>query len=269
MKYFGYYWQFPFNNLRIVEEALNNEKLKIMFLVEGTFVKKKSGEPMEDSPLLTNYGFQLNYDQLKEFDIIITYNEIDVKHFQALPNDHPCKKKFVYVPYIPKITHLITSTDRDIDILTMFTNESLQRNNRRINFFKQLQGLKHININGLSTENQVAPYFKRSKIIVHVYQTDFHRNVSELTLLPALVYGIIPISEYAAITEFSYSQFIIWTDTIVDTIKNVLNNYDYYFNKIIQNKDLPQVLINMEKKAINQLHDILNCEATHSNPHEL
>jgi hypothetical protein len=101
----------------------------------------------------------------------------------------------------------------------------------------------------------MAAYYKRSKLIVHVSQSDYHWNHSEISLLPAMCHGVIALSEKVAITKFSYSDFVVWTeyDQMIDTIKHVLTNYDQYFNNLQKNPQFDTTLANMEETATQQL----------------
>jgi hypothetical protein len=279
------YWQFPFSNYPLVSQFFNeilhnksfNRPIKIFFLVEGTFVMSGCDDNTISqypiSPLDPNYRFRLiSEHELKLCDVIVGYNEIDVRHFESLPVSHPYRdflKKFVYVPYLPvgifdRSNLSLSTNNRDIDVLTLFTNGSITcptRHQRRL-FFEKLHKTSFfsVNLSNVSDPSEMASFFSRSKVIIHVSQSLFHRNHSEISLLPALSYGVIVMSEKCAIhTQFKYSKFIIWSDydSIIDTIQNVLSNYESYFTKIQKDPDLANTLIEMKNQASSEFKNIL------------
>lgn len=276
-------WQFPFCNYPLVCEfyqRLNLKNLKVYFLVEGTFVipyKDENESLYPTSRIDPKYLVRLiNANEADKYDIIVGFNEIDYLNIKSLGDEHPFHnylKKFVYVPAIPIGIYKRSTPNmngRDIDVLTLFTNESVYGNRiRRRLFLPNLTNLNHVNLSGITSPEIMLSYFARAKIILHVSQSDYHWNTSEISLLPALCHGAIPISEKCGLfDQFAYSRYIVWCDydNIITTINNVLTNYSEYFNKI-QNTDLDKTLEDMIDKSYNQFKTILNCDPTCANPH--
>lgn len=277
MECFGWY-KWPFSNFPIVEKIYGTKNIKVYFLVEGTFVKPNKTDENVDhcvvSPIDPNYRLRLTCDmKLNDYDLIITFNEIDVVHLKSLPDDHQYKTlihKFVYVPYIPtglydRLLLKITPQNRDIDVLTIYTNESIFYNYSRCRRREFLIRLKQepfvsVNLSGVTRSDEMASYFARSKVVVHVSQSEFHRNHAEISLLPAMCHGVIAVSEKSVLTNFQYGNFVVWSDentidSVISTIRKVLNNYEDYFNKL-QGVEFDQVLKEMEKKAVVDLQQV-------------
>ena len=85
--------------------------------------------------------------------------------------------------------------------------------------------------------------------MVNVHQTDHHHTFEELRVLPALLNGVIVISEDVPLKEkIPYSEYIIWVeyDKLSETTLDVYNNYLEYYDKIFKQGNLKEILTNME-----------------------
>jgi hypothetical protein len=92
------------------------------------------------------------------------------------------------------------------------------------------------------------------KILVNIHQTDHYQTLEELRVLPALMTGILVISEDSPYKEhIPFSKHIIWStyDNIVDTINNVLDNYDFFRKKYLT--DLNLTLQKMKSESDNEM----------------
>lgn len=288
---FSGHWDFCFSNYELVKKFIEkrnmknkeeiNRMIKIFNMVEGTFVIVKPDD-IDDglypkSGIDAKYKFYLRYAyKMEQYDIIVGYNEIDVYHFESckLRESHPFRRifeKFVYVPYIPQgIYHRsklnITKENRDIDVLTLFTTSSLredrdERPRRKILNKMRENNFVLVNLSDVKDPGEMAKYFARSKIIVHVTQLIYSKNHAEISLLPALAHGVLVVSEKCAIYDsFAYSKFIIWTDVevIIDMIKIVLSNYEIYFNRIQKGMELSKTLDEIEEQAENNFNKIMD-----------
>jgi hypothetical protein len=82
-----------------------------------------------------------------------------------------------------------------------------------------------------------------------------YSTLEELRVLPALMTGILVISEDSPYKEhIPFSKHIIWSsyDDIVDTVNNVLENYDFFREKYLNNLNL--TLKTMKDKSINEMN---------------
>ena len=78
-------------------------------------------------------------------------------------------------------------------------------------------------------------YLLDTKIVINVHRSDHEHTFEELRCLPALMCKCLVISEISPFNEaIPYNNLVIWVtyDNLVSKTKEVLNNYDFYFNKI-------------------------------------
>ena len=92
--------------------------------------------------------------------------------------------------------------------------------------------------------------------MINIHQTEHHHTFEELRVLPALLNGIIVICEDSPLKEsIIYGKFVIWSnyDNVIETIKDVENNYDYYFDKIFNNTEFDKTIEIMKYNNNNDL----------------
>lgn len=177
----------------------------------------------------------LNYHNLIKSDIVMDY---------SLPNIHnvlsnTCFKTFSnkHIYICPSLYNVYNDKEnRDIPILTTFITTDIPRRKKLLDNIK-LRNLPHMNVNNCFHSKKLQECFKRTKIIINIRQTDIYDTFEELRVLPALLCGTIVISEIVPLREvIPYSDYIIWEnyDNLLDTVENVLNNYDYYYDKIFK-----------------------------------
>ena len=82
----------------------------------------------------------------------------------------------------------------------------------------------------------------------------------ELRVLPALLNGVIIISENVPLKEkIPYSEYIIWVEyeKLAETTLEVYNNYLEYYDKIFTQGNLKEILTNMEINNSNVFNKII------------
>jgi hypothetical protein len=233
----------------------NNKNIKIAINFEHTLIKQsgrdwtKNGDIAINSPIGNiidnegnNYLVRIhNINNIENADIIIDYcnanleNIKQCKEYSYLSNKHIYIAPYLYKPYISK-------NNRNIDILTTFIDlrDHLRRQRRRI-FLENLKKNKikgHTNINNCFDSNSLCSLLRRTKIIINIHQTDHHDTFEELRVLPALLNGVIVISEDVPLKEYiPYNDYIIWSkyEDIFNKIREISSNYDFYFDKIFNN----------------------------------
>jgi len=100
------------------------------------------------------------------------------------------------------------------------------------------------NIVGYWTGQEVMNLYNTVKILVNIRQSDYYWTFEELRCLPALCRGVIVISEDVPLREeIPYHKHILWGkfDELPDIISEVQNNYQKYYNELI-NDDLRKIL---------------------------
>jgi len=186
------------------------------------------------------------YEYLKNLDFIIEYSLSN--YFNILNSgffDEFCKKLICIHPMIYNINF-----DRKTkkDVITLYTLENHERRARIHNQILDLN-INYKNIDNIFSGEEIIELYKNSKILVNIHQTEHHHTFEELRTLPALLNGVIVISERSGLTDcIPYGKYIIWCEyhEIKDKVKEVYENYDYYYNKIFSDESLLQILKNME-----------------------
>jgi hypothetical protein len=235
----------------------NNKTLKININYEHTLVKKggrsvKNNTPFGDVNVIndTNNKYLVridNYDILNISDIIIDYSNANIYNVNSCPIYNSFSKRHIYIsssiynPYFIK-------ENRNIITLTTFINTNEDRRKKLLKNINN-QKIQHININNCFQENELQNILKKTKILINIHQTPHHHTLEELRVLPALECGVIVISEQSPLLEtIPYSDLIIWTnyDNIVQKTKEVINNYDFFYNKIFTTENIEK-LCNLKK----------------------
>jgi hypothetical protein len=235
----------------------NNKTLKININYEHTLVKK-GGRSVKDNTPFGNinvindsnnkYLVRIdNYDILNISDIIIDYSNANIYNVKSCPIYNSFSKKHIYIsssiynPYFIK-------ENRNITTLTTFININEDRRKKLLKNIHN-QKIQHTNINNCFQENELQHILKKTKIIINIHQTPHHHTLEELRVLPALECGVIVISEQSPLLEnIPFSDLIIWTnyDNIVQKTKEVINNYDFFYNKIFSVENIEK-LCNLKK----------------------
>ena len=197
-----------------------------------------------------------NYDHLMKFDIIIDYS------FPNLINIESCG---LFTDYMNKcvcvspLLHPIYNEkgDRKIQCLTTFINTEEPRRKRLLQ--QMPEHLHHRNINNCFERNSIIELYRDTKILINIHQTEHHHTSEELRILPALLAGVIVISEDSPLREnIPYHEYIIWVkyENIIELVENVQKNYDSFFSQIFQDGKLQSIFVNIEKinKYILQEH---------------
>eukprot|EP01038_Epipyxis_sp_PR26KG_P008157 gene8157-11039_t len=153
-------------------------------------------------------------------------------------------------------------------------NPNVGKHNKIMTCFKKIYGRRRIfmekltkvypnaeNVNFLSIEEELQ-HFDSAKILINVHQTDFHHTLEEYRILPALLRGVVIVSEEVPYVEFvPYREYIIFAPyhELVDTMIYVHNNYDSIHSRFFGNKSsLPSILQTMRANASSSLEQVLN-----------
>jgi hypothetical protein len=94
--------------------------------------------------------------------------------------------------------------------------------------------------------------------LINIHRSDDENTFEELRVLPALMNKVLVISEISPLTELiPYNPLIIWAtyENIVEKTKEVLENYEEYFNKIFtrENINVLNDLNNVNKMNISKM----------------
>jgi len=240
---FGNY-ENDFNNL--------NKTIKIDIQLEHTLVKYggRSVDNIVYGNAKNEDGVYLvridKYDYLNSLDLVLEYSLSNYFNILKSEKFDNFIKKVIYVS--PLIYDINFDCEFKQNTISIF---SLNNNDRRLKIFNELSNLdiKYKNIDNIFCKNEILNLYKTSKILVNVHQTDHHHTFEELRVLPALLNGVIIISEKSALSDYiPYNKYIIWCnyEELKSKVNEVYNNYDYYYNKIFKDGKLNSILENMK-----------------------
>lgn len=249
---FGNYF-FDFKN--------NNKTLKIDIQCEHTLVKE-GGRSVNDKI----YGSIKNvdghylvridkFDYLNSLDYVIEYSLPNVENIRSCGKFQNFLSKMIYIS--PLLYPPNFGGDKS-KVITLFDSKS---NLRRMSILSQMGRLNidYDTITDCFSSNCLMDLYGKTKIMVNIHQTDHHHTFEELRVLPALLNGVIIVSEDVPLKEkIPYHDFIVWSDydNIANKTLEVINNYDLYYDKIFKNAKLMNILNDMKNKNQNAFKTI-------------
>jgi hypothetical protein len=222
----------------------SNKTITINFNLEHTLVKQ-GGRDSKNAPIgIVNYDNSNNYlvriDRYHELiaaDIIIDY---------SIPNIHNVKTSNLFQDFSDKHIYIASSIyntyvckeNRNISCLTTFINTNEPRRLKLLDNINRRK-IQHTNINNCFETEKLDNLYKNTKILINIHQTDHHDTFEELRVLPALQCGVIVVCENSPLNNLiPYNDYIIWAnyDDILDTVHDIINNYDHYYDFIFKTK---------------------------------
>ena len=236
----------------------NINAIHIWINIEHTIVKPNGRSTDSNCELLDDYLIRIDkFDNYISNDYIIEYSNPNIVHTNKSTN-RILHNKQIYIP--PMIYEFNPyNKDRNLEILTTFLDINQERRKELLNNLYNLN-LPFKNINTFFDLESNFNLLQNTKILVNIHQTDHHHTFEELRCLPALLNGVIVISEESPYKEYiPYNKYIIWSshDSIVDTIIDVYKNYDEYYNKIFINSSIKDDIVNMKDTTINSIKEKL------------
>jgi hypothetical protein len=216
--------------------------INIDFQIEHTLVKPggrssdeaKAGVVPVAGLNETNYLVRIaNFAYLNNLDVVIEYSRPNFINIEKCGEYKAFTEKlFILAPLLYDTEIGLASTKRNFEVITLFGNPNEPRRRSFLNYLES-SGVKFRNINNYF--NEIDHLYRNIKILINIRQTDHHDTLEELRILPALRCGTIVICEDAPLRDATgYSQFILWSslEDMPDLIKDVLNNYDAYHQRI-------------------------------------
>jgi hypothetical protein len=138
---------------------------------------------------------------------------------------------------------------RDIPLLCLFAAPG---EGRRAEFLTAARaaGLPLRNRRGVFHPDNLRALYRRCRILVNVHQTADHHTFEELRVLPALLCGVLVVSEDVPLREhIPYARFVIWSapERLLDTVRAVHADYDAQWARVFTDPTLPTVLRHMDE----------------------
>jgi len=232
-----------------------NKIIKVDIQCEHTLVK--NGGRSVTNKIYGNVKSDDGY-YLVRIDKFNYLNSLDMVIEYSLPNIENIKTSGKFNDYLNKVFYVAPMLYKSkfdgvkTDIITLFDHNNNHRRSNILNKLKEYGVNNKIVTNCFSHECLLNTYDK-TKIMVNVHQTDHHHTFEELRVLPALLNGVIIISEDVPLKEaIPYNEYIIWCnyEDIPSKTLEVMNNYTYYFDKLFTNGNIDVIL---DKININNL----------------
>lgn len=240
----------------------DNKVIKVQIQFEHTLVKQGgrglNGDPKGNIAIGDDFYHVriVDFHKLNRFDIVIDYSIPNIENISSCDIFKDFSQKTVYISPILYEYDGINS-DRDIKCVTLFHNIYEPRRKKLLDNI-HLREIESYNITNCFSSEDIKNLYSRTKILLNIRQTDHHHTFEELRVLPALLNGVIVISEDVPLRDkIPYNEFIIWCkyDDILDKLKEVEDNYEYYWNSIFSSDRLYKTI---EKIKLNNQDNIFN-----------
>jgi hypothetical protein len=193
-------------------------------------------------------------------DVVIEYCRPNIENIvrsAALPPE--VIKKIVYAPSLP--FEYSNGSDRPLSLMTNFNDNSWDPRRGRLS--AQLLKIcpEYRNFQGIYDYSDLRDLYSSAKVMVNAHQEWFRHSIEEFRVLPALSQGCIVISEDVPLRDWiPYHEYIVWAafEDLADVTSEVMQHYDYYFEKI-HGKDsrLPILLEEMKNEFADSLTRLL------------
>lgn len=212
---------------------------RVALQIEHTLVKP-GGRDADSAPLspVNDYLVRLDRrEQLEKADAIIEYSAPNLEHVaQSGLFPSIAAKTRLIAPLLGEIGADRAETDRDLGTITLFGNPDEPR---RKSFLQSLtdNGIAVQNVMGIYEE--VESIYRRARILINIRQTDHHHTLEELRVLPALMGGVVVVSEDAPLRQrCGYDEHIVWgrLDELPAIVRDVEANYAAYRARIFNNR---------------------------------
>ena len=149
---------------------------------------------------------------------------------------------------------LHTGTRKHDSLSTFVTAE----NPRRGPFLAKMP-TTHINETGVWGREALRALYMETKVLTNVHQTNFHRTPEELRILPALLCGVIVVSEPVPLEHtVCYRNAVIFEELedIPRRVREVLENYDEWHARLF-NKENVKILTRLHDQNRETIHELL------------
>jgi hypothetical protein len=194
-----------------------------------------------------------NYKYYSQLDGTIEYSMPNIVNLSTNPLFADYLSKAIYIA--PTIYDTPDFQQKEkVDTITLISSN---HSDRRSRFFQDMQTkkLEVTNVQNVFDRYSLKRLYDRSRIMVNLHQTDHHHTFEELRVLPALFNGTIIVAEDVPLKHtIPYADSIVWSsyNDLAETVRDVQNNYEWYFKRIFT-LDLEWQLIQLHENNIQNL----------------
>ncbi len=244
-----------------------NRTIRAQIQFEHTLVKDggrglNGSEPKGKIPEGDNfYRVRISdFEKLNEFDIIVEYSIPNIINVSSCKEFEDFSKKMTYIAALLYDYEKPKMEGRDIKCVTMFYNIYEPRRKMLLDNI-DAQRIQSFNVANCFSGKEIKELYSKTKMLLNIRQTDHHHTFEELRVLPALLNGVIVISEDVPLREsIPYNEFIIWCkyEDILDMQREVDENYQNYWEKIFGGdrlKNTIEKMSNDNKQNIERLFE--------------
>ena len=163
-----------------------------------------------------------NYNRIQNNNIIIEYSATNYEICNLHKLEIDFIDKLIYIPPLIYDTPILNNNNRYKNVVTLHS-----MNERRGIIHEQYK----IDSVGSFDDEVISKTYQNYKILMNVHQSDKFLTIEELRILPALMNGILIISETGPFYDkIPYHEHIIWSEyeSLIDTTKNVTQNYEVF-----------------------------------------
>lgn len=166
------------------------------------------------------------YAHLRRQDAVIEYSQCNIEHLRAGGRHAELLAKAYYIApllYVPDLRQ----GNRSRAMLTLMADEQQPRRARFLAAARAAR-LPLENARGIYAAEALAALFDDTRILINLRQTDSHDTFEELRVLPALLRGVVVISEDVPLRErIPYHEHVIWCryDELVERARAVHADY--------------------------------------------
>ena len=224
---------------------------RIGFQIEHTLVKPggggSDGAPRSNTPLPDASGHYLarvlHLGALQQCDRVIEYSRANLVHLRDAGGFEDYLE--CVVPLAPLLFDAdFSEANRTWPLMTLFSDVEDGRRGRFLRAARAA-GLPIRNRKRCFEPEQLRQAFRQCRILVNVRRSDHHDTLEELRVLPALLCGVIVISEDVPLREtIPYARFVIWAryEELPATIARVHADYAAWHARIFTDPGLADVL---------------------------
>ena len=242
--------------------------LKVDIQHEHTLVKP-GGRDSEGSPVgnilipgtTDKYLVRIsNFDYLKNLDIIVEYSEANIYNVRSSGLYETYIDKVIYLaPLIYDTISPTFNSSKKYSCITMFA-DALQPRRRTLLEMMEENGIAVSNIQNCFEKEQLRQLYADSKILLNAHQTPHHDTLEELRILPALLNGVIIISEDAALRHLvPYSEFLLFAspNAMAAKVRYVLDHYEEVWNGIFGSERFSIVINELRNRNEASIRNLL------------
>jgi len=187
-----------------------------------------------------------NEAYLRTLDVMIDYSRANLEHLRRSQRYDDLLARSIGIAPLLYEPHFGTQP-RAIAAVTTFSDPRQPRRARVLHDMRRL-GVPVRNVRGVYASGALRELLDSTRILVNVHQTAHHHTLEELRVLPALLRGVLVVSERVPLMQsIAYADFVIWADPeqIAATVHAVHVNYDAYRERIFGGGRLLELIATM------------------------